>query len=358
MDVKKENNVNTDKQQAVFVFEQDTYELPLPLESKSANSEDNYFVRYGKDNQYPAFLYDLYESTSQFNALINNLHDYILGENMQFAQKYPDGDDLYELYDKCALDRCLYNMFAVQRLRNPMGELVGLAYVDIIKLRLGRENGKAVGYYSNNWSTYTKKYVTIPIDDPDADSDIVIYRTTCKGIYPTPLYSGAIKSIVTLNGVDTYHLDNLKNGFNAPFIINFSNGVPTQEERKKIEKKIQDKWCGPKNAGKFIVSFCDNKDNAATIVKVPEDSFDKKYESLYNNCRENLLMAFRCPSQLVGSTLSANAFNNIEYEQAFQLYNKVVVAPMQREMQMFFDYVTGIPNFVTIEPFKIKFDIE
>jgi len=342
----------------VFFFEQESYVMPLPIEAKSSNSDDNYFVKYGKDNNYPSFIFDLYESTAQFSALINNLHDYVLGDKLNVARVYEKGDPINEVIDKCVLDMCLFNMCAVQRLRNPLRELVGIAYVDICKLRLGKENEKPVGYYSQNWTSYTKKYVTIPIEDPDADSDIVVFKASSKGIYPTPLYSGAMKSIITLNSVDTWHLNNIHNGFSANYLINMNNGVPTPEERQNIEKKIQDKWCGEKNSGKFVLSFNDNKDNAATIEKVPEDNLDKKYETLYNTCRENILMAFRCPSQLVGSTLSANAFNNIEYEQAFRLYNKTVVQPIQLNLVRFFNQATGIENYLTIEPYKIKFDVQ
>lgn len=344
--------------QKILFFEQTNYEIPEPVEIRSSNSEDNYFIKWGKDNNFPKFIYDLYETTSQFSALINNLHDYILGEKLNIKQQYEKGDPVNEVIDKCVLDLCLFDICAVQRLRNPLGELVGIAYVDVIKLRLGKEDGKNVGYYSQNWTAYTKKYVTLPIDDPDADSDIVIFKTSSKTIYPAPLYSGALKSIITLNSVDTYHLNNIKNGFSANYLINFNNGVPTKEEQKKVETKVHDKWAGEHNVGKFILSFNDNKDNAATIVKVPEDNLDKKFETLYATCKENLLMAFRCPSQLVGSTLSANAFNNIEYQQAFQLYNRTAVLPMQKDIIRFFNKLTGIDNYLSIEPFKINFDLQ
>lgn len=340
-----------------YVFSQDSYKLPEPLEKKSTNSDDDYFVKWGADNNYPAFLYDLYEKTSHFNALINNLHDYILGDKLNIARYYDSGDPVNEIVSKCILDLCLFHMCAIQRLRNPLGELVGLAYIDPIKLRLGKENGKNVGYYSSNWSSYTKKYVTIPIDDPDANTDIFLFKAVSKGCYPTPLYSGAIKSIAILASVDEYHLNNIKNGFTGQYLINMNNGVPPKEDQQKIEKKIQNKWSGENNAGKFILSFNDNKEQAATIEKVPENDADKKYEKLYSTCKENLLTAFRCPAQLVGATQSANAFNNIEYEQAFKLYSKTAVQPLQKNIIYFFNHATGIQDFLTIEPFKINFDI-
>lgn len=348
----EENNAN------FLSFAQESYHLPEALEKKSNNSDNDYFIKWGTDNAYPAFLFDLYENTSQFNALINNLHDYILGNKLNIIKTFEKGDDINEVISKCALDMCLFNMCAVQRLRNPLGELLGLAYIDIIKLRLGKENGNNVGFYSNNWSSFTKKYVTIPIDDETVDTDILIFKGAGKGFYPTPIYSGALRSIVTLKSVDEYHLNNIKNGFSATYIINMNNGVPPKEEQQKIEGKIHDKWATEKNVGKFILSFNDNKDNAATITGVPENNIDKKFDALYKTCKENLLMAFRCPSQLAGSTLSANAFNNIEYEQAFKIYSKTVVFPMQLNLIRFFNRATGIENFLTIEPFKINFDEE
>lgn len=340
----------------LFVFNQTSYSMPEALESKSSNSDEDYFVKWGSDNAYPKFIFNLYETTSQFSALVNNLHDYILGESIQFAHKFPKGDNLDELAYKCTLDLVLFNMCAVQRLRNPFGELVGLAYLDVMKVRQGKVNGVPAIYWSDNWTNYTKKFVTLPLNDPTADSDVVIFKALTKSVYPTPLYSGALKSIVILNSVDNYHLNNIKNGFAGSFLMNFNNGVPSKEDQQSIEKKIQDKWCGDQNAGKFIISFNDSKDNTATIEKVPEDSLDTKFENLYKTCKENLLMSFRCPSQLVGITESANAFNNIEYEQAFKLYSRTCVQPLQANLVSFLSEAAETPNFAQIERFKIDFE--
>lgn len=339
----------------MFVFNQTSYVMPEAIEQKSSNSEDNYFVKWGSDNAYPKFIYTLFETTSQFNALVNNLYDYILGEKLIFAKTYQFGDDLKEVVRKCTLDLVLFNMCAVQRLRNPIGELQGIAYIDVMKIRQGKVAGVPSIYWSDNWTNFTKKYITLPINDPSASSDVVIFKALSKTVYPTPLYSGALKSIVVLNSVDNYHLNNVKNGFSGSFLMNFNNGVPSKEDQQIIEKKIQDKWCGDKNAGKFIISFNDSKENTATIEKVPEDALDTKFENLYNTCKNNLLMSFRCPSQLVGMTESANAFNNIEYEQAYKLYARTSVMPLQTELVSFMEAVTDTPNFLTIEPFKIDF---
>jgi hypothetical protein len=38
-------------------------------------------------------------------------------------------------------------------------------------------------------------------------------------------------------------------------MINFANGIPTQEERFQIEQSLTDKFTGQNNAGKFILDI-------------------------------------------------------------------------------------------------------
>lgn len=317
----------------VFTFSQEGYKVPQPVEKLSTGS--NKYVAYGENNQYPAFIWDLYEGTSHFQTLVNNLVDYIMGDDITFEGVSFDNMD--EVLRKCALDLVLLNYCLVQRVYSKTHQLVGVYYLDAVKTRFS-EDGKKV-FYSDNWGNYSKKWIEIPIDDPTADTDCIIYKATCKSIYPTPLYSGAIKSIVTLNKVDTYHLNNISNGFSENTMISFCNGTPDEETKSKIEKQIKDKFAGENNAGKFMVSWNDSKDNAPEITKFPADNNVKKFDTLYATCKENLSVAFRCPSQLIGLSSQSTGFSNIEYEQAFKLFNKTVVMPLQKKLLAFYDKV-------------------
>ena len=57
-------------------------------------------------------------------------------------------------------------------------------------------------------------------------------------------------------------------GLSPSMLINFNNGIPNQEERTLLERRIAEKFSGSSNAGKFILAFNDNKETQAEITPV------------------------------------------------------------------------------------------
>ena len=344
------NTPQTSKSPAFFVLEQQGYELPKPVE-RTYGGTDKY-VTYGTDNGYPAFLWRLYEETAIFQTLVNNLCDYICGEAVNFAKPATfdmSREDMEALVRKAALDLIITGACSVQRIRNKAGMLVKLAYLDQVKVRYNETVDKR--YYCNRWAT-KDKIVTLPLNDSEAETDAVTLRSVCKGIYPTPLYNGALKSIVIANKIDTYHLNNISNNFAAATLINFNNGVPDNATKDKVETDLRNKFCGEENAGKFVVSWNESKENEATIAPLSSNDFDAKYNALRRNYEQNIVVAFRCPAQLLGYSTSTTTFNTVEYVAAFDLYNRTMVKPMQRQIVAFLNKAMG-GEYLSIEPYIV-----
>lgn len=347
------------KGQQLVTLAQQGYSLPQPVES-DRNGEG--FVRYGTDNQYPQWLWGLYEDTAIFQTLVNNLLDYICGDEVIFnpIKGTIEGEafemtlyEFEEVFRKCALDDIVENACSFQRIRNGARQLVRIAYLDQSKVRYDKAVSKI--YYCNDWKSQ-KGIVELPLNRPELKTDAVTLRGICKSVYPIPLYNGALKSIVIANKIDTYHLNNISNNFSASSLINFNNGVPDDDTKDNIETALRDKFAGEENAGKFIVSWNESKDNEATIVSLDSNNFDQKYNALRQNYEQNIVVAFRCPAQLLGYSTQATTFNTIEYVAAFDLYNRTMVKPMQRRLLKFFNEALAGSATVNIAPYVIKFD--
>lgn len=341
----------------IFTFAQEGYKIPEPVER--ASGEDK-IVSYGDDNQYPQFLWSLYEDTAIFQTLVNNLLDYLCGEDMSFQTNTPfeqSPDELTEIVRKLLLDDIVYNACSIQRLYNGAGQLAKIAYLDQTKVRYNETLTKI--YYTNDWERPNDKIaipLNLPAEQRKGATDAVTLRSICKGIYPTPLYNGALKSIVIANKIDTYHLNNISNNFAAAAIINFNGGVPDTKTKDKIETAIKEKFAGEENAGKYIVSWNEGKENEATVTVLSSNDFDAKYNALRTNYEQNIVVAFRCPAQLLGYGTQKTTFNTIEYVAAFDLYNRTVVKPMQTQFVRFFNRALAGMATLAIEPYKIKFD--
>jgi hypothetical protein len=59
--------------------------------------------------------------------------------------------------------------------------------------------------------------------------------------------------------VSEFHINNVNNSFSGSYLFSFNNGIPTESERNQIERDITNKFTSASNAGKFLMSFSDDK---------------------------------------------------------------------------------------------------
>ena len=135
-------------------------------------------------------------------------------------------------------------------------------------------------------------------------------------------------------------------------IINFNNGTPTSEVRKEIERKFDEKFTGSSNASKIVYSWNDNKDSAVTINRLEDNQFDKKYEALFNTTRNTIFSSMSAQPVLFGQSLEGIGFNSQEFQEAFNLYNRTVVLPIQKQITKVLNMLFNTQ--LTIIPFSLN----
>ena len=155
-------------------------------------------------------------------------------------------------------------------------------------------------------------------------------------------------------------MNNIKNGLSPSMIINMNNGIPNEEERSIIEKKIGQKFSGSSNAGKFILSFNDNTDSQATIEPIQLSDAHQQYQFLSTESQEKILVAHRIVSpMLLGVKNNTGLGNNAdELEKASILMDNMVIRPFQNLMIDAFDKILAYNDislklyFITLQPLE------
>ena len=176
--------------------------------------------------------------------------------------------------------------------------------------------------------------------------------------YGVPVYTPAIKDCMIEQKIEEMHLSSLDNNFMASYIINFLNGIPTDEQKAEIEKNIQEKFCGSSNAGRILLNFANGKDNAALLQKMEVSDFSDKYNAAATRSREQIYAAFRMIPQVCGIMSESTGFNTQEFSEAFKLVNRTVVKPVQSKIADAFDKVFQTKGSIAIEPFSIEYNTE
>ena len=319
------------------------------------------WIEYGTDdnkNLYPQFLIDLYYSSSTHAAIVNQTSAMIAGSGLQiedetnldalvrlkkFIASANSKETLQEVMDKIAFDLKLQGAYALNVIWSKDRQTISeIHHIGAEKIRAGLPNEMGVidtYYVSADWSN-TRKTANKPtpikaFNTKDRTSaNQIIYSSLYSpmmDVYGTPDYSGCVNWCLTDQMVSEFHLSNIKNGFSGSYFINFNNGVPTREERVQIERQIERKFAGATNAGKFVLTFSDGKENEPTITPISVSNQDKTFLALQELLTQNILTGHRVTSpMLFGIKNDTGLGSNVdELNSAFEVYQNTVIKPFQ-----------------------------
>ena len=345
--------------------------IVLPTETLLRGKD---MVQWGDRNVYPDYLLGLSKNSPTLRAVIGGTIDFILGDQQSIqplAGREPGimntrGDTIRDQVEDLARDYETYGGFALQVIRSGEGKVVELYHCPMRFLRSNKEN--SVFYYSEEWDKFRQKAIIYPAFLPgletkwgelDGDarkahaSSILYVKNDRTQVYPLPVYCAAVKACETERCIADFHLNSINNGFFGSVMINFNNGVPTDPVKEEVEKNLAEKFTGSSNASRFIVSWNENKDSAATIVPIKTDDFSERYKSLATSVRQQIFTAFRANPNLFGIPTENLGFSQEEYEAAFRLYNRTCVKPVQRIICDAYDRAYGQQGVLTITPFSL-----
>ena len=335
-------------------FSLENVEIPKLTERQMSGKE---WYNWGNDNKLPYYLYGLYEKSSLMQSIINTTVNFIVGNSIESAYR-PNEDETWEdLIKNLCLDYMLYGGFAIQVMYNKIGQIHSLNWLDMRKCRTDEEHTKV--YYSKEFATKSSpNYITFPVwkrgQEYRNESAVFFYTGSKRTVYPLPRYSGSIPAIETSIRIDNFHLNAIKNNFSNNAIIAFHNGIPDEDTKKELERKIREKFAGDDNAGKILLTFDDSKENGVEVQRVDDDNFDKKYEALKNQTITSIFTGFSAPSQLFGYAITGNVFSRQEYQDAFDLYSRLQITPIQNLFKRVFECIYRTPEAIKFIPFELS----
>lgn len=327
-------------------------------EEKEIRTQD--FVEFGDRNEYPNYVYDLYLNCATLHSIINGTNDYICGDEIK-SNLDVMGDEISDFVSDFGLNLLIYGGAYIEVLRNKFGHIVKLNVLNYRNVRSNADNTKF--YYSKGFSekkTYGRckcqVYDAFNRDDNKQIQSIYMVKNIRTQVYPAPIWCASIMAAEIEKNINRFHLNNLSNGFAATTVINFNNGVPTDEVKEEIERLINEKFSGNENAGRIMVSFNDDKEHAVDIETLELKDYGEQYKTLADRSRNEIFTAFRANENLFGINKENIGFNEQEFKSSFALYNKTVVYPLQKKIKRAIDFIFNREDSIEIIPFQINFD--
>jgi hypothetical protein len=319
---------------------------------------------YGIDNLYPNNLITpLYNGSAMNRTCITSKHVYTVGEGLK--TKNPElqyvlnransfKESWTDVFSRFALDWIIFGGAALNIIWSEDGEQItdiyNMDFNDIRSGHIDKETDRVEWYYySADWTKYKKDIYrpkAVKAFDP-AKADLypnqILYAFNYNPgskIYPIPDYSGALTAAQVDVSVDSFHYWNLMNGLNPSLFVQMNNGIPSPEERQDIYEELASSFSGVDGAGKFFLSFANDKEHATEVTPI-ESANDDYYISLSQRISQQILTAHKITSPLLlgikdmgGSGLTNN---KDEITTAALHFQNTTIKPIQTQLLKIWD---------------------
>jgi hypothetical protein len=339
------------------------------------NKKDSY-IEYGSDNNYFQYLIDRYLYSATNGAIITGVANMIYGKGLdaldsnrkpneyaQFKSIVKDSD-----VKKVALERKLLGMAAMQVVMEKK-MVKQVLHFPMQTLRAGKCNDKGqieAWYYHPDWTKKkpSEEAKRIPAFGFGNGNEVEIYviKPYVSGFdYYAPIdYSGSLPYALLEENIADYQINDCQNGFSGTKVINFNNGIPSEEMRDKMKRDVLGKLTGARGE-KVIVAFNANAESKTTVEDLPLNDAPAHYEYLSRECFEKLIVGHRVTSpMLLGIRTGDGGLGNNadEIKTATLLFDNIVIKPYQLEIIEALDTILAINNislklyFKTIQPLE------
>lgn len=335
------------------------------------------FIKWGKKNDYPFFLVDLFNGSAWHQGIIKNKTHYIAGGGLEvvsgelarfIANPYSDFN-MNEIVEQLAFDYELFGAFAVKGTWNREGTRVAVwEYLGIDAIRISSD--ERMYYLSDDWTVQQQSAEktnlrTIPALDENnkVGSFVLYYKDPAKkarkehGVYPKPPYQGGITAIQTDVDIAKFHCYELQNGFKSGTMITFMDGFPeTQEEAESFKNQIKGPASNIENSGDIIITFAPSADQAPKVESLTGNDLDKRYESLESSVQQNILVAHAVVSPSLFGVAPEGSFNAAESAELFEIFKNTYVNTRQKRIEWILNYMvklsgdTGVVKLKDVTP--------
>ena len=319
---------------------------------ETKNNKD--YILYGEGNDYPSVLLEMMNQSSLHNAILKKKAEMTAGQGFEiedveqkaFVSNINGSDTLDQIAYKNAYDLALYGGYCyLVTWSKDKKTIARLQYMDWSKVRKVKEldddsemqkrQAEGVDFFmiSSDWTQERKeKYKPEVIQGfsneyTDAVTQLVyvpMYSPNSEDVYPLPDYQACSVYIAIDTEISSYHLNSCKNGFLPSMMINLI-GVPSDDEMKKFEKKMQENYAGSSNASKVLLTVSEDETQVPVVTPLMLNASDERYKDLAEQTKEQIIIGHRASNEVVGVAVAGKLGTSSEVIEAEAMFQHNVI---------------------------------
>lgn len=330
------------------------------------------YVSFGLTNNYFEYLNELCRRSAKHGAIIKSKRDYIYGKGLICDTPTAETDAFIarheSLVKKIILDIEKTGGCSLDIIPNRLGSTSFVNYVRIRNLRTDEEND--MFWYSKEWDK--KKYNKVISDPIPAYSNelrersIFYYKEDddTNEPYPLPMWYAALNYIEADALVSQHTYTNAKTGFSGTKLVNFYNGVPDNEGKRKVTKQFRNEHGGPSGES-VIIAFNAPTDKPPIIDDLGQSALSKEdFTSVNDLITENLYAGHSITvPELFGvpSTASLGGGEGSKLRTGYEIFKNTYVNGKQQNVEKIVNFiarlegVSGVFKLQDSEPVGYEF---
>lgn len=336
--------------------------VPKLIESRGELS----IMRFGEKNLFPNELLQMFNKSAKHNAIILGKVNYIMGQGFGETKSKPNPLETWdELGKKSSLDIEINGGCYLEAHWNAEKKVGAWYLVPYHKVRSNKDNTQ---FTVKDWTSLSRNEPKeiIPAFNPNVPEgkQILFYKEYRPGFetYTLPGYLGSLNYIQTDIEISKYHLSTITNGMFASKMINFFQGLPTEDEQKDIDKGLKNKFTGAENAGSIMVTYNDDPAKAPTVLDLSATDLDKHFDILNKTVQQEIFAGHQITSpMLFGIKTEGQLGGRTEMREAYEIFKSTYCNDKQQNIERLFTEMVGYMGknqemkITAVEPIGIDF---
>lgn len=323
------------------------------------------WVLFGEDNKFPNMLLNMFNKSSKHNGIVLGKVNYIVGKGFDEVVQANPYENCNEILKKACLDIEVFGGCYLEIQYNAAGSIGAFYHVPYQKVRSSKDNTQ---FYIKDWDSLKKndEPKVFAAYNPNEDvkllrnqTQILYYKEYRPGIetYSYPGYMGALNAIQTDIEISKYHLSTITNGMFASKMISFFEGIPTEEEKREIEKGFKSKFTGSENAGNIVLNFGKDPNKRPQLDDLSSTELDKHFDILAKSVQTEIFSGHQITSpMLFGVKTEGQLGGRSEIRDAYEIFKNTYVNDKQQALELLFKEVTGKDHkIIPVEPIGFEF---
>jgi len=341
----------------IEVVNLNNYVAPSPIDLLQQTRRE---ITCGPDNSYLYFLQNVIMGSPTLNAIVDSYVNYTVANGLICSNDSLVVEDILSqedltliVNDYKATGNCAIQVVYQLGDKDTVAKLYHVPVTSIaIQKQDDMSSNPSTYLYSFDWRLKSK-FRPFPIPafgTGDGGTELLyIRRPSHQPLFSLPDWQSAIQFAVVEEEMSNYYSSHIKNGFSAGTIVNINQGSTAESEEAMDEarKKIINKLSGTSNAGRILISFNDNRENATTVDSVEITDAYQQFEFLTRECREKIMLANKIvdPSLFGFSNASGFSSQSDQMITSLKMLYRNQINPLRKAI------IKGLtPAFKTINP--------